>query len=154
MSSGSWVPAWAVGFVNVQQSVCIEIMHLGDSGTRYLMSKKTSGVFEMSALSRVLIAEKCLDRKFTQIETGFLRSRASNGLLRFGSRFLLTAVPRRRCRFPFRHGPGPVRGTNCMFHTAPRLYKSDTARNALFKKGVSSMAAGYSCTRRLTGGRF
>lgn len=58
---------WAVGFVNVEQSVCGEVMHLGHSGTRYLMSKKTSGVFEVSALSCTLITEKYLRRKFTQI---------------------------------------------------------------------------------------
>lgn len=58
MSTGSQVTGWAVGYVNVEQSGCIEIMHLSDSLTRNAMSKKTSGVFEISALSCILIPEK------------------------------------------------------------------------------------------------
>ena len=57
MSIGSQVPVLAVGFVNVEQSVCVEIMHLNDALTRNLMSKKTSCVFEMSALSCIPITE-------------------------------------------------------------------------------------------------
>ena len=58
MSIGSQGPAWAVGFVNIEQSGCIEIMHFRDSLTRNLPSKSTSGVFEISALSCILIMEK------------------------------------------------------------------------------------------------
>ena len=57
MSTGSQVPVWAVGFVNVDQSVCVENMHLNDSLTRNIMSKKTSCVFEMSAFSCVPITK-------------------------------------------------------------------------------------------------
>lgn len=42
MSTGSQVPLRAAGFVNVEWSVCTEIMHLSDSLTRYSVSKKTS----------------------------------------------------------------------------------------------------------------
>lgn len=93
MSSGSRVPVWAVGFVNGEQSVCIEIMHLGDSSTRYLMSRKISGVLETAALSCILLTEKDRCRDFTQMETGILCSLASNCLGRLGSWSPLTAAP-------------------------------------------------------------
>ena len=58
MSIGSQGPAWAVGFVNTEQSGCIEIMHVSDSLTRNILGKSTSGVFEISVLSSILVVEK------------------------------------------------------------------------------------------------
>lgn len=97
--TGSQVPVRAVGFVNAEQSVRREIMHLSDSLTRNLMSKKTSGVFEMSALSCILITEKYLCRNFTQMQTRFLCTLASNSLVRVRPCLLLTVVPPRSCWF-------------------------------------------------------
>lgn len=67
MSTGSQVPLRAAGFVNVEWSVCTEIMHLSDSLTRYSVSKKTSGGFEISTLCCILIAEKYLYRNFAHM---------------------------------------------------------------------------------------
>ena len=58
VSIGSQGPAWAVGFVNTERSGCIEIMHFSDSLTRNILGKSTSGVFEISALSCILVVEK------------------------------------------------------------------------------------------------
>lgn len=101
MSSGRRVPVRAVGFVNGEQSVGIEIMHLGDSSTRYLMSRKISGVLETAALSCILLTEKDRCRDFTQVETGFPCSLASNCLEHLGSWSLRMAAPPGSCWFPF-----------------------------------------------------
>lgn len=67
VSTGSQGPVWAAGFVNVEQSVRTEIMHLSDSLIRNLTSKKTSGMFDISALSCILIAENYLCGNRTQM---------------------------------------------------------------------------------------
>lgn len=62
-SPDTWMRCWLCKC----GAVCIEIMHLSDSLTRNFMSKKTSGVSEMSALSCIPITEKYLCRNSTQM---------------------------------------------------------------------------------------
>lgn len=83
MSIGSQGPAWAVGFVNTEPSGCIEIKHFGDSLTRNLPGKSTSGVFEISALSRILIMEKYLQKLYSNADTISLHIASSNSLVCF-----------------------------------------------------------------------